>query len=46
MCQPVPCTVCGKVTWAGCGDHVDQVRATVPAELWCGGVHEDATAAV
>ncbi|WP_196814512.1 hypothetical protein [Nocardia sp. BMG111209] len=37
MCQPVPCTTCGKTTWAGCGQHVDQVRAAVPAEQWCPG---------
>jgi hypothetical protein len=27
--------VCGKTTWAGCGAHVEQVRAMVPAERWC-----------
>ena len=39
MCQPTPCTVCGKTTWKGCGDHVDEVKAHVPAEQWCEG-HE------
>ena len=39
MCSPVRCRTCGKITWAGCGDHVDQVRAMVPPELWCPG-HE------
>jgi hypothetical protein len=37
MCRPVPCTTCGKTTWTGCGEHVDQVRATVPADRWCPG---------
>lgn len=39
MCHPTPCKVCGKTTWAGCGAHVDQVRAQVPADQWCGGQH-------
>lgn len=44
MCRPVPCEVCGKTTWAGCGEHVDQVRAQVPAEQWCDGQHAEAGA--
>jgi hypothetical protein len=31
--------VCGKTTWAGCGQHVDQVKAGVPASQWCDGRH-------
>jgi hypothetical protein len=37
MCRPTTCRTCGKTTWAGCGQHVDQVKATVPADLWCPG---------
>lgn len=37
MCRPVTCHVCGKTTWAGCGQHVDSVKAYVPADQWCGG---------
>lgn len=37
MCQPTRCTTCGKTTWAGCGQHVDQVQARVPADQWCPG---------
>lgn len=37
MCMPVRCEICGKTTWAGCGEHIDEVRATVPAEQWCDG---------
>jgi hypothetical protein len=40
MCWPVPCGTCGRVTWAGCGDHVDEVRAMVRPEDWCPG-HDD-----
>jgi hypothetical protein len=39
MCRPVRCKTCGKTTWAGCGQHIDQVKATVPAAQWCPG-HE------
>jgi len=39
MCSPVRCEVCGKTTWIGCGLHVDAVRAQVPPDQWCGGVH-------
>lgn len=37
MCRPVTCRQCGKTTWAGCGQHVDMVKASVPAGQWCGG---------
>ena len=35
MCSPATCPRCGKVTWAGCGQHVDQVMAGVPADRRC-----------
>jgi hypothetical protein len=35
MCRTVACKVCGKVTWTGCGLHVDQVLAGVPAGARC-----------
>ena len=41
MCRPVSCNTCGKTTWAGCGQHVDQVMAGVPAADRCRG-HENA----
>lgn len=37
MCRPTTCKTCGKTTWAGCGRHVDQVKASVPAGQWCPG---------
>ena len=39
MCRPTTCSVCQKTTWAGCGNHVDQVKASVPAGQWCNGEH-------
>ncbi|MGB9376106.1 MAG: hypothetical protein WCB04_01175 [Mycobacteriales bacterium] len=41
MCRPATCKVCGKTTWAGCGQHVDQVMARVPRADRCAG-HSDA----
>ena len=37
MCRAVKCKTCGKTTWAGCGQHIDQVRRSVPAGQWCSG---------
>lgn len=42
MCRAVRCNVCGKTTWAGCGQHVDAVKRTVPTAQWCGGSHTTA----
>ena len=39
MCHAVKCRVCGKTTWAGCGQHVAQVKASVPKDQWGGGKH-------
>ena len=37
MCRAVTCKKCGKTTWAGCGQHVDQVLARVPRADRCAG---------
>lgn len=37
MCRRATCRVCGKTTWAGCGQHVDQVMGSVPAADRCPG---------
>lgn len=41
MCRPVICKTCGKTTWAGCGQHIDDVKRTVPAGQWCPGHEND-----
>lgn len=41
MCRPAHCKVCGKTTWAGCGQHVDQVMSGVSRDQRCPG-HSDA----
>jgi hypothetical protein len=41
MCRAVNCRTCGKTTWAGCGQHVNQVFAGVPTSQRCEG-HENA----
>jgi len=35
MCRPARCAECGKATYAGCGMHIDQVLAGVPAGDRC-----------
>ncbi|BBZ34758.1 hypothetical protein MCNF_33630 [Mycolicibacterium confluentis] len=35
MCYPTTCHRCGKTTWDGCGQHVADVRRSVPASDWC-----------
>ncbi len=37
MCRATTCRTCGRTTWAGCGQHVAQVRASVPDDQWCPG---------
>lgn len=41
MCRAVKCKVCGKTTWAGCGQHVQQVMAGVPKADRCPGKHTE-----
>lgn len=43
MCRQATCRVCGKTTWAGCGQHVDQVMAGVPRADRCPGHAAEAT---
>lgn len=37
MCRPATCKTCGKTTWSGCGQHVDQVMRSVPTTQRCPG---------
>jgi hypothetical protein len=37
MCRPVDFKKFGKTTWAGCGQHVDQVMRKVPKSQQCSG---------
>ncbi|MCK6065593.1 MULTISPECIES: hypothetical protein [Microbacterium] len=41
MWRAATCATCGKTTWAGCGQHVDQVMAGVPRAQRCPG-HDSA----
>ncbi len=44
MCRAVTCRTCGKTTWAGCGQHVDQVMRHVPSSQRCPGHPKDPSA--
>ncbi len=35
MCYPITCHACGKITYDGCGMHVEEVMANVPVEQQC-----------
>ena len=35
MCSPIRCTTCGKVTWTGCGLHVEEALADVEPSARC-----------
>lgn len=41
MCRAVTCRTCGKPTWAGCGEHVEQVLGSVPLDERCQGHDSD-----
>lgn len=41
MCRAVTCKKCGKATWAGCGQHVQQVMSGIPASQRCAGHAKD-----
>jgi len=41
MCRAVTCRKCDKTTWAGCGQHVDQVLRGVPKSQRCAGHAND-----
>ena len=35
MCSPAPCNQCSKVTWTGCGEHIEEALAHVPEAQRC-----------
>ena len=35
MCRPATCKKCGKSTYAGCGQHVNDVMRGVPSRERC-----------
>ena len=35
MCSPVLCSACNKITWSGCGEHIEQALAGIPEEQLC-----------
>ena len=35
MCQRVQCDKCGKPTWAGCGQHIEEALKGVPLSQRC-----------
>ncbi|MEI6244696.1 MAG: hypothetical protein WCQ64_06585 [Acidobacteriota bacterium] len=35
MCQRITCPKCGKPTWTGCGQHIEEALRGVPPEQRC-----------
>lgn len=35
MCSPVKCETCGKITWEGCGQHIEEALADVAEQDLC-----------
>jgi hypothetical protein len=35
MCSPATCEKCNKVTWAGCGQHIEEALAGFTDEQLC-----------
>jgi hypothetical protein len=35
MCSPVQCRKCNKVTWSGCGEHIEYALQGVAEENRC-----------
>lgn len=40
MCRRITCDICEKPTYAGCGEHIEQVLGDVPVADRCQG-HDD-----
>ena len=41
MCSKVTCRKCGKATWSGCGQHVNEVMRGIPKSQQCQGHAND-----
>ena len=41
MCRRVTCDICDKPTYAGCGEHIEQVLGDVPVDQRCQGHDSD-----
>ena len=35
MCQQITCSICKKITWSGCGKHIEATLAGVPSDRRC-----------
>ena len=45
MCSQTTCKNCGKPTWKGCGQHIEQALADVPKDQRCSCTAEQLAAA-
>ena len=45
MCRQTTCKICKKATWAGCGQHKDEVLRRIPKAQRCACTQADKDAA-
>ena len=43
MCRRAVCKKCGKATWRGCGNHIEQALAGVPKNQRCSCAQDSTT---
>jgi len=41
MCSQTTCRKCGKATWSGCGNHIEEALAGIPKSQRCQGHQND-----
>jgi len=41
MCSKIACNICGKATWSGCGEHIEEALQGVSEAERCQGHHND-----
>lgn len=43
MCQQIKCSECGKATWSGCGEHIEEALQGIPESARCQGHESEKT---
>jgi hypothetical protein len=41
MCSKIRCRKCGKPTWSGCGNHIEEALEGIPVSQRCQGHDND-----
>lgn len=46
MCSQIMCRKCGKATWSGCGQHIEDALRGVPKSQRCQGHESEASTGI